>query len=202
MALLFRNGHRGETALSLAQGLWRAHNEDLQRLACANPESWMRLSGLGPAKATALAAAFELGRRMQAVEGAGTSHRTVRSSGDGFALLRPKLECLDHEEFWVLYLSRAHTVLSMDCIGKGGWTGTVADLRVLFQRALELRAPAILVAHNHPSGRLQPSSEDQDLTQRMVQVGRFLDIVLLDHLIVGRGDYVSFADKGWLNANP
>jgi DNA repair protein RadC len=202
IALLFRHGHKGESALSLAQRLWQAQGEDLQRLTSTNPDTWMHVAGLGPAKAAALAAAFELGRRMQAGEGGGLLRKTVRSSGDGFALLRPKLEALDHEEFWVIYLSRAHQVLQMDCIGKGGWTGTVADLRVLFQRALELRAPAILVAHNHPSGRLQPSPEDRDLTQRMIQVGRFLDIVLLDHLIVGRGDYVSFADKGWLNANP
>ena len=200
LALLLRTGHRDGTALSLAQGLWRAHGEDLQTLIEASPEVWMHSFGVGPAKSAALAAAFELGRRMR--EGEGGSRQTIRGSADAFDVLRPKLEALDHEEFWVMYLSRAHHVLACECIGKGGWTGTVADLRVLFQRALIWRAPAIVVAHNHPSGRLVPSAEDRELTNRMVHAGKFLDIVLLDHLIIGRRDYVSFADRGWLSPSP
>ncbi len=199
LALLLRSGDRDGTALSLAQGLWRAHGEDLQALVLANPEGWMQTHGVGPAKATALAAAFELGRRMR--DGDGAAPKRIRGSVDAYEVLRPKLEGLDHEEFWVMYLSRAHEVLASECIGKGGWTGTLADLRVLYQRALARRAPAILVGHNHPSGRLVPSPEDRELTQRMLHAGRFLDIVLLDHLIIGRRDYVSFADKGWLNDN-
>ena len=184
LALLLRTGDRSRTALSLAQ---------------ANPEGWTQTPGVGPAKAAALAAAFELGRRMREEEG--VVPQRIRASADAFEVLRPKLEGLDHEEFWVVYLSRAHEVLASECVGKGGWTGTLADLRVVFQRALARRAPAIVVAHNHPSGRLVPSPEDRALTQRMVHAGQFLDIVLLDHLIIGRRDYVSFADRGWLKAN-
>ena len=161
----------------------------------------MREVGLGPAKAAALAAAFELGRRMREGEEVAVRKR-IFGSKEAFELLKPKLLSLDHEEFWVLFLSRAHEVLACECVGKGGWTGTVADLRVLFQRALELRAPAVIVAHNHPSGRLVPSEEDKELTRRLVQVGVFLDIGVLDHLIVGQRDYVSFADKGWMRSNP
>ena len=157
----------------------------------------MREVGMGPAKAAALAAAFELGRRMREGAEQGVRKR-IYGSKEAFEVLRPKLLSLDHEEFWVLFLSRAHEVIGCECVGKGGWTGTVADLRVLFQRALELRAPAVIVAHNHPSGRLVPSEEDRELTRRLVQVGVFLDIGVLDHLIVGQGDYVSFADKGWM----
>jgi len=184
LALLLRTGDRSRTALSLAQ---------------ANPEGWTQTPGVGPAKAAALAAAFELGRRMREEEG--VVPQRIRASADAFEVLRPKLEGLDHEEFWVVYLSRAHEVLASECVGKGGWTGTLADLRVVYQRALARRAPAIVVAHNHPSGRLVPSPEDRALTQRMVHAGQFLDIVLLDHLIIGRRDYVSFADRGWLKAN-
>jgi len=199
LALLLRTGDRSRTALSLAQALWRAHGEDLHALAQANPEGWTQTPGVGPAKAAALAAAFELGRRMREEEG--VVPQRIRASADAFEVLRPKLEGLDHEEFWVVYLSRAHEVLASECVGKGGWTVTLADLRVVFQRALAQRAPAIVVAHNHPSGRLVPSPEDRALTQRMVHAGQFLDIVLLDHLIIGRRDYVSFADRGWLKAN-
>lgn len=201
LALLIRSGAQGASALQVAQKLWRAHGEDLQRLSAARPEALMREVGLGPAKAAALAAAFELGRRMREGEEVAVRKR-IFGSKEAFEVLKPKLLSLDHEEFWVLFLNRAHEVLACECVGKGGWTGTVADLRVLFQRALELRAPAVIVAHNHPSGRLVPSEEDKELTRRLVQVGVFLDIGVLDHLIVGQRDYVSFADKGWMRSNP
>ena len=201
LALLIRSGAHGTSALQVAQKLWRAHGEDLQRLSSARPEAIMREVGVGPAKATALAAAFELGRRMRDAEEVVFRKRIIGSK-EAFDILKPKLLNLDHEEFWVLFLSRAHQLMACECVGKGGWTGTLADLRVLFQRALELKSPNVVVGHNHPSGRLVPSAEDRELTQRLIQVGAFLDIEVLDHLIVGHRDYVSFADKGWMSSNP
>jgi DNA repair protein RadC len=200
LAILLRNGAQGKTALGLAQELWKLHGEDLYMLEQGRPEKWMRISGLGKAKAATLAAAFELGRRMGTpVEPRINQHKArVRGSYDAFRYLKSALLALDHEEFWVLYLSRACDVKALECIGKGGWTATMADIRVVFQRALELCAPAIIIAHNHPSGQLTPSVEDKALTERIAEAGRFLEIDLLDHLIVGHGDYVSFADKGWL----
>jgi DNA repair protein RadC len=95
----------------------------------------------------------------------------------------------------VLLLNRANRVLGCLKLSKGGLTGTVVDLRIL----LKAMASGIIIAHNHPSGNLKPSDADRELTSQIKQAGKLLDITLLDHLILGtEGDYVSFADEGWL----
>jgi DNA repair protein RadC len=100
-----------------------------------------------------------------------------------------------YEEFMVLLLNRANRVLGCLKLSKGGLTGTVVDLRIL----LKAMASGIIIAHNHPSGNLKPSDADRELTSQIKQAGKLLDITLLDHLILGtEGDYVSFADEGWL----
>jgi DNA repair protein RadC len=154
------------------------------------------ISGVGLAKAAAVAAAFELGRRA-AHESSGPES-VVRGSQDVFQLLNPRMASLDHEQFWVVYLNRANKVVHYECVGRGGWTATAADVRVVYQRALALRTPSMVVAHNHPSGRLEPSEEDRRLTQRLVEGARILELTCLDHLIIGQNQYVSFADRGWM----
>lgn len=100
-----------------------------------------------------------------------------------------------YEEFMVLLLNRANRVLGCLKLSRGGLTGTVVDLRIL----LKAMASGIIIAHNHPSGNLKPSDADRELTSQIKQAGKLLDITLLDHLILGtEGDYVSFADEGWL----
>jgi DNA repair protein RadC len=104
-----------------------------------------------------------------------------------------------YEEFMVLLLNRANRVLGCLKLSKGGLTGTVVDLRILYGTALKAMASGIIIAHNHPSGNLKPSDADRELTSQIKQAGKLLDITLIDHLILGtEGDYASFADKGWL----
>ncbi len=104
-----------------------------------------------------------------------------------------------YEEFMVLLLNRANRVLGCLKLSRGGLTGTVVDLRILYGTALKAMASGIIIAHNHPSGNLKPSDADRELTSQIKQAGKLLDINLLDHLILGtEGDYVSFADEGWL----
>jgi DNA repair protein RadC len=124
--------------------------------------------------------------------------RFIRGSDDVFQLLNPSMSALDHEQFWVVYLNRANKIIHYECVGRGGWTATAADVRVVYQRALALRSPALVVAHNHPSGRLEPSEEDRRLTQRLVEGAKILELTCLDHLIIGQNQYVSFADRGWM----
>jgi DNA repair protein RadC len=103
------------------------------------------------------------------------------------------------EEFMVLLLNRANRVMGCLKLSKGGLTGTVVDLRILFGTALKAMASSIVIAHNHPSGNLTPSDADRELTSQIKQAGKLLDITLLDHLILGtEGDYASFANEGWL----
>jgi DNA repair protein RadC len=103
------------------------------------------------------------------------------------------------EEFNVLLLNRANKIIGCLKLSKGGLTGTVVDIRILFATTLKSMACAIILAHNHPSGNLNPSEADKDLTSQIKQAGKLLDIQVIDHLILGiNDDYVSFADEGWL----
>jgi DNA repair protein RadC len=196
LALVLRSGTRAQSALELARELLAQHENGLGRLAAADVLALQGISGVGLAKAAAVAAAFELGRRA-AHESTGPES-VVRGSQDVFQLLNPRMASLDHEQFWVVYLNRANKVVHYECVGRGGWTATAADVRVVYQRALALRTPSMVVAHNHPSGRLEPSEEDRRLTQRLVEGARILELTCLDHLIIGQNQYVSFADRGWM----
>ena len=105
-----------------------------------------------------------------------------------------KIELL--EQFYVMYLNRAHKVLAIYELASGGFNGVVADPRLMFTVALKIAASSIVVAHNHPSGNIRPSKADEDLTQKINEAGKFLDIKLIDHLIVTEERYFSFADEG------
>ena len=112
--------------------------------------------------------------------------------------MQPVIGDLEHEEFWVLFLNNSNKVLAKTQISKGGLTATIVDVRLLFKRALELASVGLIVCHNHPSGKLQPSAADKQLTQKIKEAGSTLDIKLLDHLIITEKVYFSFADEGVL----
>lgn len=105
---------------------------------------------------------------------------------------------LNHEEFWILLLSRSNKVIAKELISKGGLSGTVADPKVIFSIALQHQASSIILAHNHPSGNLKPSQQDIDLTKKLYQAGKILDIIVFDHLIITDDGFLSFADEGLL----
>ena len=110
--------------------------------------------------------------------------------------MQPLIVALPHEEFWVLYLNNSNKVLSKDQLSKGGITATLVDVRLLFKKAIEISAVAIIICHNHPSGNINPSAEDKVLTKKIKEGGLSLDIKLLDHLIITEKSYFSFADNG------
>ena len=105
---------------------------------------------------------------------------------------------LNHEEFWIIILNRANYVLRKDQISRGGISGTVADPKLIFKSALDHGGSSIILAHNHPSGNLQPSQADITLTRTLKEAGQFLEIPVLDHIIVSDNSYFSFADEGML----
>jgi DNA repair protein RadC len=107
------------------------------------------------------------------------------------------LEGYGHEEFWVIYLRQNNTIIKMQQQSKGGIAGTVVDIRLILKDAILCKASAIILAHNHPSGELRPSQQDKDITEKIKQSAKLMDIKILDHMIIsGTGGYLSFCDEG------
>ena len=197
LALLLGTGHRGRGAEELADEVLELAQGCLKNLASWPVESLTLVQGIGPAKATLVAAAMELGRRRQ--HHSRRRGAQVKSSEDVYARFSARLSDLQHEEFWVVLLRRSNHVMAEVCISRGGLAGTVVDPKLVFGRALAMRAAAMVVMHNHPSGNPQPSEADRQLTKQLCQAGNFLDLPVLDHLVVAGDAYVSFADEGWLS---
>lgn len=172
---------------SLEGGLPALARTDLARLRMAG--------GVGLRRALQLAAAVELGRRCRLET---DRVQTVAGSADIVALMAPQLEGLDHEEFWVVYLSSSNRILERCRMSQGGTRASLVDPKLVLKRALELLAARMVLVHNHPSGVLQPSTSDRELTAKIASASRFLDIQLLDHIIIARSSAFSFRENGLL----
>lgn len=198
VAILIREGSIEQSAVGVAKSILDQFQNSLQELSRCTIKDLMRLKikGVGEAKATYILAALELGRRLQA--DVSLDRPVIKDSREAEIYLRPKLAHLPHEEFGVLYLAQSGRIKLYDIASKGGITSTTVDPRLIFQKALEIGAVSIIVAHNHPSGNTRPSKADETLTQKIFQVSKYLDIKLLDHIIIGDKGYFSFADEGLL----
>lgn len=196
LAILLGSGSRSESAVGLAKRILSGVDNSLNDLGKCSLAELMKYKGIGEAKAITIAAALELGRRRQLSQV--RDRPQIRSSRDAFRAIAPLLVDLPHEEFWILLLNRANRVIGRDQISLGGVTGTVVDAKVLFRKAIDGLACSIILCHNHPSGNLQPSQADIDLTKKLTQAGATLDILVLDHLIITEKGYYSFADEGHL----
>lgn len=194
IAILIGSGNKNETAVDLSKRILAFYNNDLDALGKASVGDLSKFRGIGEAKAIAIVAALELGRRRKET-GAGDVIK-ITSSKDAFEVLLPVFADLNHEEFWILILNQANYVISKQLISKGGLAGTVADPKIIFKTALEHNAANIILAHNHPSGNLKPSAEDIRITKKMVEAGKMLDLCVLDHLIVTNKLFYSFGDEG------
>lgn len=200
IAILVRTGVPGKSAVEMAKEVLASAGNRLTTLSRTDYKELRLIKGMAGAKAATLMAALELGWRMQGEIDA--ERKTVLSDSKSlFNYLLPKLIDLDHEEFWAVYLNNSHTVLGQQRISMGGQTDTNVDLRILFRGALEHKATLMMVAHNHPSGTLIPSSADRTLTKRIADAGNLLGIKLIEHIIMaiglnGKADYYSFHDNG------
>lgn len=196
LAILIHNGSKEKTAVDLAKEVLKLGNDNLSELGKLSIKELMKIKGIGEAKAITIVAALELGRRRQA---ASSLIKTVVGSSSEIAhYLKAKLKDYRHEVFAVLFLNRANKVNHFEIVSSGGITGTVADPRVILRKALEQDAVNIILCHNHPSGSLKPSKADEQLTAKIKEAARFLDIAVLDHIIVSEDGYYSFADEGLL----
>lgn len=194
LAILINSGTRSRSALDLAREvLMQAHN-NLRELGRITVKQLELTKGIGKARAISIAAAMELGRRRQMSEG--LERKLIVSSGDAADIFQPLMQDLSHEIFCVLFLNHASRYVKHSVISSGGLTGTVADLRLILKEALMINASQLILAHNHPSGNLTPSTADRQLTQKLKDASGLMDIRLLDHLIIGSSGYFSFADEG------
>ena len=196
LAILIHNGSKEKTAVDLAKEILKLGKDNLIELGKLSLTDLMKIKGIGEAKAITIAAALELGRRRQSAAPLGKP--VMQTSGDIADYLKTKLKDYRHEVFAVLYLNRANKINHFEIISEGGITGTVADPRVILRRALEKDAVNIILCHNHPSGSLKPSRADEQLTVKIKEAAKFLDITVLDHVIVSEDGHFSFADEGIL----
>ena len=194
MAILIGSGSRDESAVSLSKRILQSVNNNLNALGKLSLNQLMTFKGVGEAKAVTIAAALELGKRRR--EQALPDFFKITSSKAVFEIMQPLIGDLLHEEFWVLYLNNANKVIHKAQLSKGGITGTVVDVRLIFKLALEHNATSIILSHNHPSGKLMASDADKEITKKLTFAGEQLDIKVLDHIIITEKGYLSFQDEG------
>ena len=195
IAILLGSGNASESAVDLAKRILRQAGDSLTGLSRLELGDLRKFKGVGPAKAVTIRAAIEMGKRRLAEQPA--QKTKIESSRDAFNVVRRYLEDNPYEKFSVLLLNKAHEPIAEPfVIGEGGLDGTVADPKRIMRLALEYRASAMILAHNHPSGNLKASTADQQLTRKISDAARLLDIQVLDHLIIGINGYYSFADEG------
>lgn len=196
ITVLLGSGTAKFNVLEVASLLLEHNQNDLHILARSSFLELQKIQGIGPAKSLQLCASFELGRR--AYTRIAKEKTLIKTSRDAYLVVRYNLLNLNHEEFWLICLNRSNKVIGKWKISSGGISGTVADPKMIFEKALSTKASGIIIAHNHPSGNLRPSASDIKITKQLRNAGEFLDLPVLDHLILTDSGYFSFADENLL----
>jgi len=196
IAILIGSGNLEASAVEVSRRIKASVNKTLDEFGQKTIHEFPKFKGIGPAKAITIAAAMELGRRRK--ESDPDEKLKVTTSADCAAVFKPLLSDLAHEEFWVLLLNRNNLVVDKMLVSQGGISGTVIDVRIILKMALDKLASSIILCHNHPSGNLIPSEADKDITKKIKEAGKHMDIPVLDHLIIANDAYFSFADEGLL----
>lgn len=196
IAILIGSGNKKDTAVELSKKILASINNDLNQLGKLTINDLTQFNGIGEAKAISIIAALELGRRRK--EAVSEKKPIINSSQKAYESMSAILSDLPHEEFWTIYLNRRNELIKKVFISKGGVAGTVADTKIIFKHALELLASAVILFHNHPSGNLKPSQADVQLTKKLKETGNIMDVLVVDHIIVGEKNYFSFADEGMI----
>ena len=196
IAILIRSGSARETAVAVSQNLLAQYDNNLNNIADLSVQDLMQFDGIGEVKAITIKAAFELGSRRRAEKI--THLQKIQSPLDVVELMQDKIAHLKHEEFWAIFLNQNSRILAIDNLGKGGITSTSVDVRLIIKKAIACNATALMVCHNHPSGEVRPSPDDQRLTMQIQQATEYLNIKFLDHLILHKDSYYSFQNEGML----
>ena len=197
IAILISSGNINETAVELAKRILTATDNDLNTLGRKGIDFLKTFNGIGEAKAVTIVAALELGKRRKNAE---TSNKSkITGSKDAADFFMPLLGDLNHEEFWIMLLNRGNKIIDTFMVSQGGISGTVIDVRLILKKAIEKLASSLILCHNHPSGTMQASDADRQITGKITDAAKIMDITVLDHVIIGQNSYLSFADEGMLN---
>ena len=194
LAILIGSGNAEESAVELMRKVLNDYHNNLNELGKASIDDLCRYKGIGSAKAISILAASELGKRRK--EEAVKERVTILSSKDVYDCFYPLMCDLPTEEFWVLMLNQASKIIDKVKISAGGLSATAVDVRCILREALVKRASAIVLCHNHPSGNVRPSKEDDLLTRHVAQASECMDIRLVDHIILTDGAFYSYSDEG------
>jgi DNA repair protein RadC len=194
LAILIGSGSAEESAVELTRKILNDYHNNLNELGKASIDDLCRYKGIGSAKAISILAASELGKRRK--EEAVKERVTILSSKDVYDCFYPLMCDLPTEEFWVLMLNQASKIIDKVKISAGGLSATAVDVRCILREALIKRASAIVLCHNHPSGNIRPSKEDDLLTRHVAQASECMDIRLVDHIILTDGAFYSYSDEG------
>ena len=194
LAILIGSGSAEESAVELMRKILNDYHNNLNELGKASIEELCRYKGIGSAKAISILAASELGKRRK--EESVKERMAILSSKDVYECFYPMMCDLPTEECWVLLLNQASKIIDKTKISAGGLSATAVDVRCILREALLKRASAIVLCHNHPSGNIRPSKEDDLLTRHVAQASECMDIRLVDHIILTDGAFYSYADEG------
>ncbi|MBL3549108.1 MULTISPECIES: RadC family protein [Chryseobacterium] len=196
LAIIMGSGSKEESALELGRKILASVDNNWHQLSLLSIKDLMKFKGIGEAKAISIATALEIGRRRAGQEIPEKS--TIGNSNDAYVLLKNQLSDLRTEEFWAIFLNNSNKVIHISRLTQGGISQSIVDVRILFKKALDHFSTGIIIAHNHPSGSLKPSREDINITQKIKEAGKTLNIQLLDHIIITQDSYFSFSDTGLL----
>lgn len=194
LAILIGSGSTDKSAVDLMRDILQSCGNSLKTLGRMTIGELCRFKGIGPAKAVTILAACALGQRRRLEEA--EERLVIRSPEDIYAYFLPRMQDLYTEECWAMYLNHASKVLTVSNISKGGLTETSVDIRCVLEKAILNKATALVLCHNHPSGNIRPSHQDDQLTSKMSAACKVMNLRLIDHLIVTDGAYYSYADEG------
>lgn len=194
LAILIGSGNTEDSAVELMRKVLNDYHNNLNELGKTTVDELCHYKGIGPAKAIAILAASELGKRRKEEEV--KERKAILSSRDVYQYFYPVMCDLPTEEFWVLLLNQASKVIDRVRVSCGGLASTVVDVRCILREALLKRAVAMALCHNHPSGNLRPSMEDDQLTEQVGKAAKVMNIRLIDHVILTDGKFYSYADEG------
>jgi len=196
LAIIIGSGTRNKSAVELSKEILSSYGNNLSEFSRVQISDLLKFNGIGEAKAINIIAALELGRRRQGSET--PSKLKVVGAAMVYQHLKPFLGDLNHEEFYLIMLNHANEIIYTKQVSKGGMSSTIADGKIIFNMALTFQASSIIISHNHPSGNLNPSSQDLKLTKSLTEFGKYIDLPLLDHIIFTDNGYFSFAEQSLL----
>ncbi len=194
LAIILGSGNKTQSAVELAKHILNTYGNNLNNIGKLTVNELTQFNGIGEAKAISIITALELSKR-RVLDGFKKDLK-ITSSKDIYKIMHPTLGDLNHEEFWILHLSRSNKIIKKFKLSQGGITGTVIDVKIILKEAILNYTSAIILVHNHPSGNTKPSQVDINITNKIKDASKLFDISTLDHLIITSNGYYSFADEG------